>query len=65
MTNDQTDLVFDWSEHGPHRCHARQVEINDETLRDGLQSPSVIDPPVEMKIRIVRMMDDLGVSHGR
>jgi 2-isopropylmalate synthase len=36
--------------------------IDDETLRDGLQSPSVSDPPVEAKIRILHLMERLGIE---
>ena len=35
-TNEQTDLVFDWSEYGAHCCRARQAESNDATRRDGV-----------------------------
>src|SRR4030067_842527 len=38
------------------------VELNDETLRDGLQSPSVTDPTIEQKIRILHLMEDLGIQ---
>lgn len=40
----------------------RPVEVNDETLRDGLQSPSVVHPTVEQKRRILCLMDALGIS---
>ncbi|HSM05729.1 MAG TPA: LeuA family protein [Longimicrobiales bacterium] len=46
--------TFDWSTVGP-------VELDDETLRDGLQNPSVTDPPVEAKIRLLHLMDALGI----
>jgi 2-isopropylmalate synthase len=36
--------------------------LDDETLRDGLQSPSVLDPPIEEKIKILHLMDQLGVE---
>ena len=36
--------------------------LHDETLRDGLQSPSAIDPPLEAKLELVRRMARLGVS---
>jgi 2-isopropylmalate synthase len=41
---------------------ARRIELNDETLRDGLQSPSVIDPPIEKKIELLHLMDSLGID---
>ncbi|MEJ2539259.1 MAG: LeuA family protein [Gemmatimonadota bacterium] len=46
--------TFDWSSVGP-------VELDDETLRDGLQNPSVTDPPVKEKIRLLHIMDELGI----
>ena len=56
-------MVHDWAEHGPHRFEARpHPMLDDETLRDGLQSPSVTDPPVETKIEILHLMDRLGIE---
>ncbi|NJD20007.1 MAG: 2-isopropylmalate synthase [Gemmatimonadetes bacterium] len=46
--------AFDWSRVG-------RVELDDETLRDGLQSPSAVDPPVGDKIRLLHLMDRLGI----
>jgi 2-isopropylmalate synthase len=36
--------------------------LDDETLRDGLQSPSVTDPPVEVKVAILHLMNGLGIE---
>jgi 2-isopropylmalate synthase len=36
--------------------------LDDETLRDGLQSPSVTDPPVDAKIEILHLMENLGIE---
>jgi 2-isopropylmalate synthase len=36
--------------------------LDDETLRDGLQSPSVVDPPIQAKIRILHLMEALGID---
>lgn len=33
----------------------------DETLRDGLQNPSVVDPPIDAKLEILHLMEDLGI----
>lgn len=57
------DLIFDWNKHGesPSRP-ARKIEFDDETLRDGLQGPSVIDPKIEEKIKILHFMDQIGVD---
>jgi 2-isopropylmalate synthase len=53
-------LIHDWN--GERAPSARRVELNDETLRDGLQSPSVTDPPDETKLRLLHLMADLGVA---
>jgi hypothetical protein len=45
----RADRQPDALDHQPAGGAAR-VELNDETLRDGLQSPSVTDPPIEEKI---------------
>jgi 2-isopropylmalate synthase len=56
-------LVHDWAASGPHVFDAsHHVMLDDETLRDGLQSPSVIDPPIETKIEILHYMDRLGIE---
>ena len=41
---------------------AGRVLLNDETLRDGLQSPSVRDPSIEEKIQILHCMESLGIN---
>jgi 2-isopropylmalate synthase len=56
----ESELIHDWNRGGFDWAHAR-VELNDETLRDGLQSPSAIDPPLETKIRLLHLMADLGI----
>ena len=38
------------------------VQLNDETLRDGLQSPSVRDPSIHEKIEILHLMEALGIN---
>jgi 2-isopropylmalate synthase len=56
-------LIYDWNTAGtgyPHRHHP--IEFDDETLRDGLQSPSVRDPDIETKIRLLHLMDRLGIQ---
>ena len=49
----QADASFDWG--------AARVDLNDETLRDGLQSPSVRDPSLEVKRGLLHLMADLGI----
>ena len=40
----------------------RHIGFDDETLRDGLQSPSVSEPPIEQKIKLLHLMDALGID---
>jgi len=55
-------LVHDWNtHHGPARA-TTALHVADETLRDGLQSPSVIDPPIEEKLRLLHLMVRLGIQ---
>ena len=60
----ETDLIYDWNAGGekPQRDSKRKVEFDDETLRDGLQSPSVTDPTLEEKVRILHFMNEIGVD---
>src|SRR6185503_12183973 len=56
------DLIFDWNQMSPTNAAPEQkVYLNDETLRDGLQSPSVTDPPIEEKIKLLHLMEALGI----
>jgi isopropylmalate/homocitrate/citramalate synthase len=57
------DLVYDWNRIEPS-LHApdRHIGFDDETLRDGLQSPSVCEPTVEKKIALLHLMDALGLD---
>src|SRR5690348_8111004 len=56
-------LIYDWNrEDGPEFKVGRISLLNDETLRDGLQSPSVLDPPIERKIQILHLMEELGIN---
>ena len=55
------DIVYDWNTEGRSQFGMRAVEIHDETLRDGIQCPSVTDPPIEVKKDVVRLLAKLGV----
>lgn len=62
-TPDRRDFVFDWNLVGLSTQRlARPVQLLDETLRDGLQSPSVVDPPIDDKKELLRLMDHLGIA---
>ena len=58
----EADVIYDWNLRGatPPPRH-RAVGLHDETLRDGLQCPSVTDPPIEAKKQIIRLLDRAGV----
>jgi 2-isopropylmalate synthase len=59
---DKSELIYDWNkaEHEALPLPA-SIEFDDETLRDGLQSPSVKNPTLEEKIKILHLMDRLGI----
>jgi 2-isopropylmalate synthase len=58
------ELIYDWNTAaGADLRPARgRVELDDETLRDGLQSPSVTSPPIEDKLRILHYIAELGIE---
>ena len=57
------ELVYDWNTIDPALILPnRHIGFDDETLRDGLQSPSVSEPPVEQKIELLHLMDALGID---
>ncbi|HKV06369.1 MAG TPA: LeuA family protein [Candidatus Acidoferrales bacterium] len=57
------ELIHDWNRYAePDIPAARRVLLDDETLRDGLQNPSVRNPAIEEKIEIVHLMDALGID---
>jgi 2-isopropylmalate synthase len=60
---ESADLIFDWNAAGAaFDWSAARVDLNVETLRDGLQSPSVRDPSMEQKLRLLHLMADLGIA---
>jgi len=57
------DLIYDWNVQGDTPARPpRTIEFDDETLRDGLQSPSVTSPPIEKKLEILHLIDRLGIQ---
>ncbi|HKI06102.1 MAG TPA: LeuA family protein [Thermoanaerobaculia bacterium] len=64
MQPSEQDLIYDWNRSaGPDLRPARgKVELDDETLRDGLQSPSVRSPSIEDKLRILHLIAELGIE---
>ena len=53
-------LIHDWNRAGDQL--RRTVMLDDETLRDGLQSPSVRCPSIEQKLEILHLIDRLGID---
>jgi len=59
----ENQWIYDWNlaGHVPIRP-GTEVLVNDETLRDGLQNPSIHDPTIEDKIEILHLMEVLGID---
>lgn len=58
-----SELIYDWNQVGNWGFKiTKPVLLNDETLRDGLQSPSVRDPSSSEKIEILHLMEELGIN---
>lgn len=57
------ELVYDWNLIEPSfKAPNRHIGFDDETLRDGLQSPSVCDPPIEKKIELLHLINKLDID---
>jgi 2-isopropylmalate synthase len=54
-------LIHDWNR-DPTVARPSRILLDDETLRDGLQSPSVRSPSIEQKLRILHLIDRLGID---
>jgi 2-isopropylmalate synthase len=62
-TPTQNEWIHDWNlASAPAIPPGTRVLLNDETLRDGLQNPSVYDPTIEEKIEILHLMESLGID---
>jgi isopropylmalate/homocitrate/citramalate synthase len=58
-----SELIYDWNKVAPTQpAPGRPISFDDETLRDGLQSPSVAEPSVEQKIELLHLMNALGID---
>ena len=61
-----SELIFDWNARNRRNTLSplkdRKVTFFDETLRDGIQSPSVKDPSLEEKQEILRLTASLGID---
>jgi len=64
---DERALIFDWNtiEYDISRDsnnHPHGIWFDDETLRDGLQSPSARNPTISQKIELLTYMEKLGIQ---
>jgi isopropylmalate/homocitrate/citramalate synthase len=60
---DRDALIYDWNTaDAPPTKPAGRIQFDDETLRDGLQSPSARDPEIKDKLELIRLMDKLGLD---
>ncbi len=58
-----SEWIYDWNVASPPAiAPGTRVLLNDESLRDGLQNPSVCDPGIEEKIEILHLMESLGID---
>lgn len=63
MGTNKQELIHDWNrDEATVDSRRKPIEFDDETLRDGLQSPSVLSPPIEKKIEILHLMSHLGIQ---
>jgi isopropylmalate/homocitrate/citramalate synthase len=57
------ELVYDWNQTGSApQASGRKAQVLDETLRDGLQSPSVQNPSLDQKLEALHLISSLGVG---
>jgi 2-isopropylmalate synthase len=57
----ERDVVHDWNRKEAPLKPSQPFDFNDESLRDGVQSPSVVDPSLEDKLEILERMASIGV----
>ncbi|MBI3930297.1 MAG: 2-isopropylmalate synthase [Armatimonadetes bacterium] len=55
-------LLYDWNLVEPRRRREQPFRLLDETLRDGIQSPSVRNPAIEDKLELLHLMDRCGIE---
>ena len=55
-------MVFDWNTMGVTLSLPKGITFDDETLRDGLQSPTVTDPTLDQKIEFLHLMEKIGIQ---
>ncbi|MEK7485760.1 MAG: LeuA family protein [Planctomycetota bacterium] len=59
----ENEIIYDWNRaNEPLFNRTKKIQFDDETLRDGLQSPSANNPAIEQKIELLRFMERLGID---
>lgn len=66
-TVEERDLIYDWNQidysiDRDDSKHPHNLWFDDETLRDGLQSPSARNPSIDQKIELIDYMESLGIQ---
>ncbi|MCK5646317.1 MAG: hypothetical protein KAH97_06015 [Anaerolineales bacterium] len=61
-TKSGPELIHDWNLIGETPAYPTEILITDETLRDGLQSPSITHPSIQDKVFLLYLMRDLGID---
>ncbi len=59
----EEELIFDWNSFESETTFPKQPQFLCETLRDGIQSPSVFDPHIDDKLRLVWLANELGIQY--
>ncbi len=62
-SDDVASRIYDWNAKGRRSdIFRKRPKLLDETIRDGLQSPSATDPTIEQKMDLVRLMARMGID---
>jgi 2-isopropylmalate synthase len=59
---DRRRLIYDWNAVDRHPRPPQRVLIADDTLREGPNSPSVMQPDIQDKVYLLYLMNSLGVD---
>ena len=58
----EAQLIYNWNLKGRRAELAPNIEFFDETLRDGIQGPSISDPSIDDKLKILELEESLGID---
>lgn len=63
MDSHNPDIIYDWNEVQRSKPPIREgFQLVDETLRDGIQSPSITNPHIDHKLELLHCMEQLGID---